>query len=133
MIGVAESKKSSQASWTFNPFHYLNFCLFIANRQWRTVCRGRSPFFTWLRSRRAIRCSFGDQISSPDPTCRPFLRFLSCILKKTSTPMNSEKVFYISFSNFSFLSAQKSGKVLKSYFHVRCLSSKQLDCIVLKD
>lgn len=47
------------------------------------------PSIIWLRSRRAIRCSFGDQISSPDPTCRPFLRFLSCILKKTSTPINS--------------------------------------------
>ena len=142
MIGVTERKKSSQAPCTLDPFHYLNFNLCTCRNygkqwtgiDWPTGLGGPSvetDALTWLRSRRAIRCSFGDQTSSPVPTCRPFFRFLSCSLKKTSTPINSEKVSWHSGLNF-FLerskNPSKSLSLLRSYVLVSCLSSKQLDC-----
>ena len=144
MIGVTKSKKSSQAPWTFDPFHYLNFYLFswharftestervMTDRPLQTILiflpgwDHDEPFVALLVTKRRLRTQHVALFFYSYHEVWRKLR-LQWILKKFYGfgifRLKKTRIFYY------FALVYWSLGFLKRYFDKSCLWSKQLDC-----
>ena len=143
MIGVTESKKSSQAPWTFDPFHYLNFYLFSWYARFtestervmtlRTIpiflpgWDHDEPFVALLVTKRRLRTQHVALFFYSYHEVWRKLR-LQWILKKFYGfgygifRLKKSRIF----DYFAFVYWRLG--LLRRYFHKSCLWSKQLDC-----